>query len=124
MKTIKVEVEVKEEIIENNLVAALEGGSNYWYEIVGYKNKKPQRKEPYWSAYITTPLSEDGVLKIKDNEGKGKVYNLTRNKLIKGLKVMANKCPIHFGEIMNEDGDATTGDVFLQCALFGEVIYG
>jgi hypothetical protein len=30
----------------------------------------------------------------------------------------------HFGDMIGETGDATTGDVFLQCCLLGEVVYG
>jgi len=38
--------------------------------------------------------------------------------------VMAKKEPRHFADFLKEDYDETTGDVFLQCCLFGEVIYG
>lgn len=29
-----------------------------------------------------------------------------------------------FAEILDDNADANTGDVFLQCCLFGDVIYG
>ncbi len=44
--------------------------------------------------------------------------------LITGLRVMAQDYPTHFEAFMTENDDAITGDVFLQCVVFGEVIYG
>jgi hypothetical protein len=32
--------------------------------------------------------------------------------------------PRHFADVLNENDDAGTGDVFLQCCLFGEIIFG
>jgi len=37
---------------------------------------------------------------------------------------MAKDHALDFGNFMNKDYDATTGDIFLQCIMFGEVIYG
>lgn len=45
-------------------------------------------------------------------------------KVIEGLQVMANTCPHHFGDWMQENDDAVTGSVFVQCAVFGEVMFG
>jgi hypothetical protein len=42
-------------------------------------------------------------------------------KVIKaGLKIMAKKYPRYFADIVNGDADEETGDVFLQCCLFGK----
>jgi hypothetical protein len=40
-----------------------------------------------------------------------------------GLKVMAEKYPHHWQDFVSENDDAITGDVFLQCCLFGEIVY-
>jgi hypothetical protein len=37
---------------------------------------------------------------------------------------MADKYPRHIADILSENDDATTGDVFLQLCLFGDVVYG
>jgi len=42
----------------------------------------------------------------------------------KGLQIIAEKYPRHMGDFLNENDDADTGDVFLQCCLFGDAIYG
>lgn len=60
---------------------------------------------------------------ILDSED-GKEYSLNRDKIENGLEIMAKKYPKHFIDFaVREDYDEMTGDVFLQCALFGEVIY-
>lgn len=52
-----------------------------------------------------------------------KLHTLNLPKIKRGLTVMANKYPEHFADFINEKGDMNTGDVFLQCCLFGEVKY-
>jgi hypothetical protein len=37
---------------------------------------------------------------------------------------MRDQYPRHFADLVGEDDDAITGDVWLQLAVFGEVIYG
>lgn len=49
---------------------------------------------------------------------------LTREKMIAGLQTMGEKYPQHFATFMQENDDAETADVFLQCCLFGEIIFG
>jgi hypothetical protein len=44
--------------------------------------------------------------------------------MAKGLQVMAEKYPVHFNNFDSDNFDAETGDVFLQCSLFGEIVYG
>lgn len=49
---------------------------------------------------------------------------LTRASIAAGIVCMATRYATHFGDMLAENGDATTGDVLLQCALFGDLIYG
>ncbi len=37
---------------------------------------------------------------------------------------MASKYPDHFNDVVRGMGDATTGDTLVQCALFGDTVYG
>jgi hypothetical protein len=37
---------------------------------------------------------------------------------------MAQAYTRHFADFINQNDDAITGDVFLQCCLLGEVLYG
>ena len=69
------------------------------------------------------PFLPDAALEL-EVDGETETYTLTREKLIAGLQVMASKYPRHFADVLNENDDAGTGDVFLQCCLFGEIIFG
>lgn len=53
-----------------------------------------------------------------------KTMRLNNNTIQNGLKLMANKYPRHFGDLMCNNHDADTADVFLQCCLLGDIIYG
>jgi hypothetical protein len=70
-------------------------------------------KELYEGKFRITIDVPDDKLRILDNEA-----------VQLGLQIMAKDYPNHFADLVNETGDATTDDVFLQCCLFGELIYG
>ena len=58
-------------------------------------------------------------------DGKGDGHHvLTGAKVRAGLQVLATKYPLHFADIVGDNSDCTTGDVLVQCALFGEIVYG
>lgn len=114
--------------ISDLLCCALEGGSNYWYMIEAYKqpmmwdfDSNETEGKHYAQDY---PLNAGGALKISDMEDDDKIYWLNMDAIKKGLQVMADKFPVHFGDFLGEDEDAATGDIFLQCCLFGDIIYG
>jgi hypothetical protein len=41
-----------------------------------------------------------------------------------GFEIMRRDHPKQFAKVMGGTGDADTSDVFLQCCLFGEAVYG
>jgi uncharacterized protein with LGFP repeats len=107
------------------LCSAFEGGSNYWYRIEGYEYPKGKTRQNFEYPHIEVPLA-GGVVKVKDmTDGeKGKVYRLTKTALWRGWETMRDKYVHHYADAVSDGGDAITGDVYLQCCLFGEVIYG
>lgn len=105
---------LKKDDIESLLVSAIEGGSNYWYRI------ESEMGEDYLKTVFTTGL-EISNHEIEDVPRKAM---LNAETIETGLKVMAEKYTRHYADALDENADATTGDVFLQCCLFGEVIYG
>ena len=120
-----VQVKVSPEIIQNTLCSAFEGGSNYWYRIEDYvkpKSLKVRSDKKQVFKHLDYPMNEGGAVIIKDMEG-GKIYHLTLKQIEEGLKSMSEKHPRHFGDMLNENGDGDTGDVFLQCCLFGDTVY-
>lgn len=133
----KVNVEVDNEKIKGLLCCAFEGGSNYWAKIdscnlpdnlsmndFGVGGKFQTKNYWHWSQII--PLVEGCSLIIEDQECHtyGEKYILNIQAIHKGLQIMANQYPNHFADFMSQQDDATTGDVFLQCCLFGKVVYG
>lgn len=44
--------------------------------------------------------------------------------ITRGLAVMLAKEPRHFADVLAENDDAITADVFVQCCVFGEVVHG
>lgn len=51
-------------------------------------------------------------------------YALDMAALENGMAVFLKDASRHFGDWMKEGDDAITGDVFLQCCIFGDIIYG
>ena len=51
-------------------------------------------------------------------------HHLTLKDIKKGLELMRDEYPHHFADLVSGNDDAITGDVFLQLATFGELIYG
>lgn len=71
------------------------------------------------------PLFGDGYLRFDDiYEDKHVKYYLNYELIEKGLKIFSEKHPYQFSLWINENDDAITGSVFLQCCLFGEEKYG
>ena len=120
------EIEIKEETVENMLIGAFEGGSNYWYEILKFNAPKnfnlssPDMKE---FRHVSYPINFGGSL-VVGVKGEDIHDSLDRNTINFGLEVMKNKYPKHFNDMIEENDDCVTADVFLQCCLFSEIVYG
>lgn len=111
------------------LVSAFEGGSNYWIERCDIVSKggiefgsHDQGKDDYY-PWIILAVMGSGELRIHPVED-DKTHTLSREKLQHGLDLMANKYPRHWADFVTDHADATTGDVFLQLALLGDIVYG
>lgn len=128
-----VQLEISDDQMRNLLVSAFEGGSNYWMFIKGLeypkgKTKKDYEKsvkdgDHYWQIPYVLPFVKGGGVVLQDVESDD-TWTLTKEKMEEGVRVMAVKYPHHFKDLMTENCDADTGDVFLQCSLFGELVYG
>ncbi len=138
-KSVQTSFDVTENMVRNLLVSAFEGGSGYWMYILKYEfppntsrkdfieGGKHAVKDDVLHDYISIPyllpfVKGAGVV-LQDKE-EDATYTLTKEKMENGLSVMANKYPKHFQNIVDGNDDAETADVFLQCALFGEIVYG
>ena len=127
--TINRPVKITNHQIASLLCTAFEGGSGYWARAeLAYTPTEAEMNdaETYgdWAGYafymVNHPDFKFTLTDLEEDES----YTITLDSLKKGLKVMAKKYTRHFDNFINENDDANTGDVFLQCAVFKKVIYG
>lgn len=107
--------------ITDQIITAIEGGTGYWLSAFqpgpghAYFGDPWYANQTIWARpdfHVTATTHEDGS------------FEFTPKELQRGLDVVAEKYPNRLFEILDENGDAETADVFLQCCLFGEVVYG
>lgn len=126
MKEFEIEIKesliVTEEDIDDIMTSALEGGITYWCnkaEVVG----------DYLGEYASEQIARGGKLWLYDIE-EGGYYELTLEKLLKGIKLAhlgryySNYCWCNGLKLDTCQIDAEVADVIIQLALFDEVIYG
>lgn len=126
MKT-TVMVQVREEILKDILVTAVESGwSSSWFAFTDVERD-----------------SELNVLKVRVTdiaEDKPRSFVVTPSVMLRGLRRLGERMGAdsikepwhltpggagrHLAAAITETGDAITADVVLQMALFGEVLYG
>jgi hypothetical protein len=133
--SVTTEIRVTRQRIADVLCSAFESGhygSGYWASIEARyapETAAPHDKNEGWymvdgegyPSYASLPLL-GGNVTVKDHEDEdGAQYLLDEAAIKRGLSVLAIK---HLNDILEENDDGDTADNFLQCCLFGEVIYG
>jgi hypothetical protein len=103
--------------IADLMTSAMEGGSGYWIASITPRYLK---HEEYSSADAYGPTMVPRTFKAEDDDNE---YILDFEAIQKGLQVMADNFPTDFGDLRNDEADADTADIFLQCCLFGDLIY-
>lgn len=128
---ININVEIKDQDIDDIVCTALEGGINYWC------NSAQIGEKTYYGKYASDQISRGGTLIIYVDEPfeEQETYTLTKAKLINGITQYL-KDPVMSKDILTrgkEKGifeidccqvDAVVADIIIQYALFGEEIYG
>jgi len=120
------------DVVEYNIITALYGGINYWAGLDEPKKWKypegheKRKKDESQDVYIARLILEGGAVKFYDVEESDddKDWYLDLNKMVKGFILMMQKSPSHFGDLLAENGDATTSDVYIQYCLLGDIVYG
>lgn len=136
---IAAKVTVELEKMTNAITGAVEGGFGSWLQSLKYDSSEPvsvrlaaasrgtaqvvwYNDPAFWAAggkAVATydlPTDDEGV-------GNGQAV-LDINALVRGAQTMAQKATPHFTDLVNETDDAITHDVFMQCVILGDVIYG
>lgn len=112
MKKFEVIISVPEKRIVDMFISACEGGSNYWCSKVTPIGKSKDAYKAMLKGF-----------KAVDNDSK-KTYVVDPVMIDKALTIMAQKHGRHFSDLLAENDDAITADVFFQLCVFGDVIYG
>jgi len=103
--------------LDTLLCSAFEGGSNYWIHKVT-EIYPPENKDAYFHAVCL----EGGAVEIMDIDGDK--YPLDAKALHRGAEAFVAQAPEQYAAILNGQDDAITGDVFLQCCLYGKTVWG
>ena len=89
-------------------------------------------KDVYLTAKIANECREEiwadvllngGFFLVEDVEEE-KEYKLSLKDFENGLKTLIFNYPRNYSNIMTEEGDFDDYDALLQCAVFGDIIYG
>lgn len=100
--------------IENLVISAVEGGSNYWIRRANIL--KRSAKTGLYNHCL------EGEVEIVPDGEENKVVN--RQVLEQGFEVFKQTYPKHWNDVINENEDANTADIYFQCCLFGKVVFG
>lgn len=102
---------------------AAEGGSNYWMQSAELLSSDvtPEPGLVWWGteAIFGGKFSfEVGYDDPEGEEGAGEgKKTLTQDDVAKGLALFSKLFPSAFGDFMQENDDANTGDLFMQCIV-------
>ena len=84
--------------------------------------------EDKWAAILinggTLVVYDDYEVEELEEGEKPTKYTLDLKAVRKGLRLMKKNYPRHWADLVEENDDLITGDVWLQLAVFGELIYG
>lgn len=123
--------EVTAQMIQDQIVTAFEGGSNYWLQDGRVELVKPtydelggKEEKIVWYGRETDNFFARDEFEITIDVPDDELHKLTRESIVNGLAIMADQHANHFNDLVEENGDANTADLFLQLCLFGEVVYG
>jgi len=113
--------EITDQMIDDFLCAAFEGGINYWCTGVKVVGKFPKGAE-----YASDCVSRGSTLILTEDCGEGdppRKRELTREKMLYGIRTEAAREGVTI-EALYENHDASTADCIVQLAVLGELVYG
>ncbi len=128
-KDLSINIQVDNDVMENVFVTALEGGSNYWYEIQDYTLEIIRSVEPDGSLSVATwkAISEHGVeVDVYDAENEEILGTLTYDSIKDRLQLINDEgqalaCMMN---LIMDDYDAGDADAVFQYLVMGEVAFG
>lgn len=106
------------------ICGAFEGGSNYWLGRGRVELVAPDYPESNGIVWYGRPEIYEAPFKITIDVPDDELHTMDNASVERGIQLMVVDYGNHFSDMMTENDDAITSDVFLQLCLFGEVIYG
>ena len=121
-----------EEVFTHDFLVDLLSGASYgseWFiydvhedtpdEVYQAAKERYECREDIW-AYV---LTNGGCLSVNDWE-EDKEYRVTLQDIINGLSIAMFNYPEQYANIMLENADFYDYDCVIQCAVFGDLVYG
>jgi len=113
------------------LIAGIDSGIHYWCKSVEGADVLRKMAVRMAGSRVGVLFSEWcawGSLTFEEREASRSlhdgVWHLRSRKLPQACAALAINAPHQFGRLLVDGGDADTGDALIQCALFGEIVYG
>jgi len=126
---VKVEYIIKPAVLENLFVSCFEGGYSPWIRQVDLVSGKQDPRSPvvWWGhpELYASPFKIKIVYdREQDAEGEGGgAMTINSYRIRVGLQTLASEYPHVFKEIVDDNIDALIGDAFVQCCVFGKLVY-
>jgi hypothetical protein len=122
---VKASVKIPHEKIQDLITTALEGACRYWASF-----KFPTDWKQKYSSYEQIPFKDN--IAVSDVETDELLGYLNIASVQTGLQLMANCKDImgkvvparHFKNLVTDNDDQETADVFLQLCVMGEIVFG
>jgi hypothetical protein len=130
--SIIVQMELTKSHLEDIIVTALEGGSNYWYQLGKMPTDLPSKGQPL-AIRITEYVMNGGIIPIYDYEESPlwedesewtKLGEISRESISNGISKCTQNNASAIGNIMSEDYDAGDADIVFQYIVMGEIVFG
>ena len=114
----KIELSISSIAVLDAILSGVEGGIQYWAAVAAFSIPDRTANREIGSA---TDTDLHLICDLIERES-GERFSL-QGKWGGALRLMAERCPKMFGDLMARTGDASTGDVLIQLATFGELRY-
>jgi hypothetical protein len=119
----KIELNIPDQNIIDVMVTALEGGSNYWYNLPNIEMARKHYKDSGLAGsekVIKAVLEHNEVIPVYDIEDEDNhLGDISQANIKRGLQLFMDD-----DRAWTPDMDAEQADVFFQFVVMGELVYG
>lgn len=112
---------------DDMLSGAIDGASSYWAEIHDIQKPKDFVRNPDVHYTMLDYVYQGGSIDVyerNDWEEPEFLGIINIQSIADGIHTMLTRFPFHYGNMLNNNDDATTHDVFMQLAVMGDIVYG